>query len=131
MNRVSENFGHLLRNLTPHFCRFSVAPSQISSDEGSCLRPSRWQTFYNKRHPTEPSPARLLLQVSLTRPECGVGWGMSLVDDTEEEVRQRGGVPVSAVAPGAPADAAGVVAGVRRRDLTSRWTEGVGTACTA
>ena len=130
MNRVSENFGHLLRNLTPHFCRFSVAPSQISSDEGSCLRPSRWQTFYNKRHPTEPSPARLLLQVSLTRPECGVGWGMSLVDDTEEEVRQRGGVPVSAVAPGGPADAAGVAAGdvishVRRR------TEGVGTACTA
>ena len=36
---------------------------------------------------------------------------MSLVDDTEEEVRQRGGVPVSAVAPGGPADAAGVSAG--------------------
>lgn len=54
---------------------------------------------------------------------------MSLVDDTEEEVRQRGGVPVSAVAPGGPADAAGVVAG----DVISHvaWTEGVGTACTA
>ena len=80
-------------------------------------------------HPTNPPPTRLLLQVSLTRPGCGVGWGMSLVDDTEEEVRQRGGVPVSAVAPGGPADAAGVVAG----DVISHvaWTEGVGTACTA
>ena len=71
----------------------------------------RWQTYYSKRHRTEPPPTRLLLQVSLTRPECGVEWGMSLVDDTEEEVRQRGGVPVSAVAPGGPADAAGVSAG--------------------
>ena len=62
-------------------------------------------------HPTNPPPTRLLLQVSLTRPECGVGWGMSFVDDTGEEVRQRGGVPVSAVAPSGPADAAGVAAG--------------------
>ena len=60
---------------------------------------------------TGSAARRLLLQVSLTRPECGVGWGMSLVDDTEQEVRQRGGVPVSAVAPGGPADAAGVAAG--------------------
>ena len=51
------------------------------------------------------------LQVSLAR-ACGEeGWGMSLVDDKEDVVRQRGGVPVTAVALGSPADAAGVAVG--------------------
>ena len=47
----------------------------------------RWQTFHSKRQPSEPAPTRLLLQVALTRPECGVEWGMSLIDDT---TRRRG-----------------------------------------
>jgi len=80
----------------------------------------RWQTFHSKRQPSEPAPTRLLLQVALTRPECGVEWGMSLIDDTEEGVRQHGGVPVSAVTPGGPADLAGVAAGDVISHVTGR-----------
>ena len=79
---------------------------------------------------TGSAARRLLLQVSLTRPECGVGWGMSLVDDTEEEVRQRGGDRARlGRGPGRPGGRGG--RGGRRRDLARRRTEGVGTACTA
>ena len=54
------------------------------------------------------------LQVRLGRPQGGGGvaeWGMSLVDDDEHLLRQYCGVPISAVAVGSPAAAAGVAAG--------------------
>ena len=89
----------------------------------------RWQTFYSKRHPTNPPPTRLLLQVSLTRPECGVGWGMSLVNDTEEECAAARRRARLGRGPGRPGGRGG--RGGRRRDLTRCWTEGVGIACTA
>ena len=38
-------------------------------------------------------------------------WGMALIDDDEELLRQFGGVPVSNVTPGSPAEAAGIAAG--------------------
>ena len=81
----------------------------------------RWRFFRRKRSraledQVVDSPASITsnhtrLQVRLVRPERTEEWGWSLVDDDADLVLQYGGVPVSAVAMGSPAAAAGVNAG--------------------